>query len=185
MMAKKQQEDFSLEQMEQESEEVLRPRFLTKDNAVFQRTGGGFLSLETEGESYSRILAARMFPFQEKEKYLSIRTTDEHSKEIGIIKDMADFDEETGQMLREQLDLRYFTPVITKILSIRDEFGHSYWEVMTDHGPCRFTVRMGGNSIVHLSDVRILVMDIDENRFEIPDLEKLTARERKKLDLFI
>ena len=32
---------------------------------------------------------------------------------------------------------------------------------------------------------RYLVNDLDGNRFEIPDLYKLTPREIKKLDLFI
>ena len=178
-------EDFRLEQMEQETEEVLRTTFLNKDNTVFKRTGGGFLSLETGGKTYSRIVVTRMFPFREKERYLSIRTPDEKSVEIGIIKDLADMDRETADMLREQLELRYFTPVIKKIVSIKDEFGYSYWDVVTDRGACRFTVRMGGNAIVHLSEVRVLIMDIDENRFEIPDLEKLSSSERKKLDLFI
>lgn len=179
------EKEFNLEQMDQEMEEMLRTRFLTRENAVFERTGGGFLKLQVEGEGYSRVSVVRMFPFREKERYLSVRTTDERSREIGIVKDLNDFPEDVRKMLLEQLDLRYFTPVITKVISIKDEFGYSYWEVMTDHGACRFTVRMGGNSIVHLSDVRILVMDIDENRFEIPDLEKLSSAERKKLDLFI
>ena len=75
--------------------------------------------------------------------------------------------------------------VITRIHSIKDEYGYAYWNVDTDHGPCRFTMQMGGSAVVHLSDTRILIMDIDENRFEIPDIMALTNNERKKLDLFL
>jgi hypothetical protein len=39
--------------------------------------------------------------------------------------------------------------------------------------------------VVHLSETRILISDVDENRFEIPDVMKLSAGERKKLDLFL
>lgn len=39
--------------------------------------------------------------------------------------------------------------------------------------------------MVHLSDTRIIISDIDENRFEIPDVSKLTIKEQKKLDLFL
>ena len=39
--------------------------------------------------------------------------------------------------------------------------------------------------MVHLSETRILISDVDENRFEIPDVMKLSAAERKKLDLFL
>ena len=126
-----------------------------------------------------------MFPFMHKDELLSIRTCDERSKEIGIVEKLSDMRPEVVEMLTEQLTLHYFTPVITKIHKIKDEFGYAYWDVETDHGPCKFTIQMGGNAVVHLSDVRILIMDIDENRFEIPDIMELSNSERKKLDLFL
>lgn len=177
--------EFNLKQMEQETEEMLKTNFLDGKNAVFTRTEGGFLSLETGGQSWPRVCIIRMFPFRETERYLSVRTPDEQSKEVGVIRDLNELDAKTRDLVREQLQLRYFTPIITKVISIKEELGFSYWEVQTDHGPCRFTVRMGGNGIIHLSEHRILILDVDENRFEIPDLEKLTAAERRKLDLFL
>ena len=48
-----------------------------------------------------------------------------------------------------------------------------------------FAIHMGGSDVVHLSETRILITDIDENRFEIPDVTALTPGERKKLDLFL
>jgi len=178
-------EDFQLEQMEKETEEMLRVRYLNDENAKFERTGTGFLSLKVGEEFYPRVQVVRMFPFSDKDKFISIRTSEERSKEIGIVESMSSISRETVEMLEEQLTLHYFTPVIKKINKIKDEYGFAYWNVVTDHGECNFTIRMGGNSIVHLSDVRILIMDIDENRFEIPDVNALTAAERKRLDLFL
>ena len=178
-------EEFTLEQMEQETDDMLRIRYLTDKNAVFKRTGNGFLSLEVEGEVYPRVQVVRMFPFMHKDELLSIRTCDERSKEIGIVEKLSDMNPEVVKMLEEQLTLHYFTPVIKRIHKIKDEFGYAYWDVETDHGPCKFTIQMGGNAVVHLSDVRILIMDIDENRFEIPDIMELSNSERKKLDLFL
>ncbi len=178
-------EEFQLSQMEQETDEMLRIRYLNKDNAVFKKTEGGFLSLKTEGEYYPRVQIVRMFPFMNTTELLSVRTTDERSKEIGIVEKLTDVTEETASLLEEQMNMHYFTPVITRILNIKDEYGYAYFHVETNHGPCRFTIQMGGNAVVHLSETRILIMDIDENRFEIPDIMKLTAGERKKLDLFL
>ena len=178
-------EDFQLEQMEQETEEMLRVRYLNKDNAVFRRTGTGFLSLKVGEEFYSRVQVVRMFPFSDKDRFISVRTAEERSKEIGIVEDLKDVDGETAKMLEEQLTLHYFTPIIEKVLRIKDEYGFAYWNVVTSHGACSFTIRMGGNSVIHLSETRILIMDIDENRFEIPDVNRLTPKERKKLDLFL
>ena len=178
-------EEFQLEQMEKETEEMLRVRFLTDENAKFERTGTGFLSLKVGEEFYPRVQVVRMFPFSDKDWFISIRTAQERSKEIGIVEKISAVSKETAEMLEEQLTLHYFTPVITRIHKIKDEYGFAYWNVTTDHGECNFTIRMGGNSVIHLSDTRILIMDIDENRFEIPDINALTANERKKLDLFL
>lgn len=178
-------EDFNLEQMEKETEEMLKLRYIRKDNAEFKRTDGGFVSVRIGEEFYPRVQVVRMFPFSDPEKYISIRTPDEHSKEIGIIEDMKDVTKETAQMLTEQLNLRYFTPIIKKIVNIKEEYGYAYFEVVTDRGACRFTINMGGHAVVHLSETRILISDIDENRFEIPDIMKLSAKELKKLDLFL
>ena len=178
-------DDFQLEQMEKETEEMLRVRYLNDDNAKFERTGTGFLSLRVGEECYPRVQVVRMFPFSDKNQFISIRTAEERSKEIGIVENMRAVSKETAEMLEEQLTLHYFTPVIQKINKIKDEYGFAYWNVVTDHGECNFTIRMGGNSIIHLSDTRILIMDIDENRFEIPDVNALSAAERKRLDLFL
>lgn len=179
-------EDFNLEQMEKETDEMLRLRYITKDNAEFARTKGGFVSLKIEGETYDRVRVVRSFPFTDPDCYISIRMADEKSKEIGIIRNLkTDVSEETKAMLLEQMNIRYFTPVIKKIINIKDEYGHAYFDVVTDEGPCKFVIYMNSSSVVHLSDTRILITDLDGNRFEIPDYTVLTAGELKKLDLFL
>ena len=177
--------EFQLEQMELETEEMLRIRYLKEDNAVFTRVGNGFLSMQFEDKVYPRVNVVRMFPFSDSDKFISIRNAEEPFEEIGIVEDLNDVCEEVRVLLLEQLSLRYFTPIIKKVRSIKDEYGYSYWDVVTDRGDCKFTVKMGGKSISHLSETRVLIMDIDENRFEIPDVSKMTAVERKKLDLFL
>lgn len=179
-------EEFNLEQMEKETEEMLKLRYLNKDNAVFSRTEGGFVSLKTGDEEYARVQVYRAFPFTDPRRYISIREADEKAKEIGIIENLdTDVTKETAVMLEEQMRLRYFTPVITKVIDIKDEYGFAYFNVVTDQGACRFTIRMGGGSVVNLSDTRIMITDLDGNRFEIPDVTKFTAQELKKLDLFL
>lgn len=178
-------EEFNLEQMEKETEEMLKLRYLTPQDAVFTKTEGGFVSLTLGEEVYPRVQVVRMFPFSEPGKFISIRTAEETSKEIGVIEALDSFPEKVREMLLEQLNLRYFTPIITKIYQIKDEYGYAYFDVETDKGRCRFVIHMGGNAVVHLSDVRILISDIDENRFEIPDVTKLSMKEQKRLDLFL
>ena len=61
------EKEFTLSQMEQETDEMLRIRYLNKENAVFQRTGTGFLSLTVGEETYDRVQVVRMFPVQSTE----------------------------------------------------------------------------------------------------------------------
>ena len=171
--------EFKIEQMEQEVEEMTSLHYLTKDNAVFARTEGGFVSLEYAGNKWDRVQVIRLFPFTEPTKFISIRTVEERSKEIGVIEDMKQVSKETRKMLEEQLALHYFTPVIEKIINIKDEYGYAYFHVLTDRGECRFTINMGSNAVVRLTDTRLLITDLDENRFEIPDVLKLSQKERE------
>ena len=178
-------QEFNIDQMEQEVEEMTALRYLTKENAVFARTGGGFISLEFDGKKWERVQVIRLIPFTEPDQFISIRTVEERSKEIGVIEDMKKVSKETRKMLEEQLKLHYFTPVIQKVLDIKDEYGYAYFHVMTDRGECRFTINMGGNAVVRLTDTRLLITDLDENRFEIPDVLQLSQKEQRKLDLFL
>ena len=116
-------EQFEKEQMEREAEEMTAVRYLTKDNAVFERTKGGFVRLTFEGKTWDRVQVIRLFPFTEPNGFISIRTVEERSREIGVIKDLKDVSKETKKLLLEQLNLHYFTPIIQKVLSIKDEYG--------------------------------------------------------------
>lgn len=178
-------ENRTISQMEEEVQEMTALRYLTKENAVFEKTEGGFLRLQYDGQSWERIQVIRLFPFTEPEKFISIRTVEERSREIGVIASLKDVGKKTKELLLEQLNLHYFTPVIEKIIDIKDEYGYAYFHVMTDRGECRFTINMGSNAVVRLSDSRLLITDLDENRFEIRDVFGLTQKEQRKLDLFL
>lgn len=178
-------QNFDRNQMELEAEEMTALHYLTEENATFSRTEGGFVKLEYDGKTWERVQVIRLFPFTEPNQFISIRTVEERSKEIGVIEDMSKLSKKTRVMLEEQLNLHYFTPIIEKIMDIKDEYGYAYFHVLTDRGECRFTINMGGNAVVRLSDSRLLITDLDENRFEIPDVFQLTQKEQRKLDLFL
>lgn len=184
-MEEKIEKEWSEEELIAESEELMELRLLTKDNAVFSRTEGGFVALDFDGKHYDRVGVYRAFPLTEEERFLSIREANEKAKEIGMVESLKDLPTDMADMLREQLKLRYFMPVIEKILSLKDEYGYAYFEAQTNFGVCRFTTGTGADSFVNLGDGRYLILDLDGNRYEIPDVEALSAQEKKKLDLFI
>lgn len=178
-------QEFDEEELKRESEEVLKMRFLTSENAVFTRTEGGFLALKTGDKEYDRVGIYLTFPLTNPEEFISVRESDEKAKEIGIIQSIKSLKKEEQDMVREQIRLRYFLPVIRKVLEVKDEYGYAYWHVLTDFGACRFTTHMGGDAVVNIRGSRYQITDIDGNRYELPDLYALSVMERKKLDLFI
>ena len=168
-----------------ESAELLEMHFLTGDNALFYRTDGGFVGLKTKEKEYARVGVYLTFPLTNPEEFISIRESDEKAKEIGIVEKISNLPKDQQEMLREQIKLRYFMPVITKVLDIKDEYGFAYWNVITTFGACRFTTQVSRDAVINLTDSRLMVTDIDGNRYEIPDFYHLSVMERKKLDLFI
>ncbi len=169
---------------EKKAEEMTAMHMITAKDK-FSQTEGGFVSLDYDGVHYERIRVVRLFPFSDADRFLSIREHGNGGKEIGIIEDLSSMPEETRKIIEQQLSLSYFTPVIQKIYNIKDEYGYAYFHVLTDKGECRFSINMGSNAVTKLSDTRLIISDVDENRFEIRDVEALSQKERRMLDLFL
>jgi len=177
-----------IKEQQQKAEDMLTVHYIDDENGVFTRTPGGFVSLQFNDKEYKRIAFHRSFPFTAPDLFISIRDTDPNASatanEIGMIRDMNTLRKETKVLLEEQMNHRYFAPIIQSIQDIKEEYGYAYWQVKTDRGECRFTVPLGSN-IIHITESRLMITDIDGNRFEIPDINKLTPKELKKLDLYI
>ena len=173
----------SLNKFEQKAVEMTAVNMID-NTAVFKQTEGGFIGLDYKDGHYGRVKIVRLFPFSDENRFLSVREYDS-GREIGIIEDLDSMTDTAKDLIGKQLKLTYFTPVISKIFKIKDEYGYAYFPVMTDKGECRFAINMGSNAVIKLSDTRLVIMDVDENRFEIRDVDKLSQKERRMLDLFL
>ncbi len=167
---------------------------LNAENARFFRSGGNLISLEIinedgEKESFERVIILRSFPVTNPDEFLSVREPDSkkqgRGKEIGMIRFITDFDDETQKLFKEELDRRYFTPEIVKILSVKDRFGYLYWDVVTTAGSVTFVLNNPFSKIRILEDGSILINDIDGNVFSISDPDKLDAASLKKIEIYL
>ena len=107
------------------------------------------------------------------------------AKELGMIENLSDFSAETVEILKKQLKLRYYMPKITRILSVKEEYGYTYWTVDTDCGRAKFASSSGSAGAVIHHNEGVIIKDSNENRYFIEDLSKLTPKEMKKLDLYL
>ncbi len=185
--------EADLENRDSETEPKTEPKAAKEEGVADKEADGEEESGDTEGEikdenegkggkdeKYDRVGLHRAFPFNYEREYISVRTTE--GKEIGMIRNIDDYPANIVEIFLYELDRRYFTPYIQKINSIKEEFGYTYWDVLTDSGPRRFTVQNIHNNLIQISDVRILVLDVDGNRFEIPDSAKLDVKSLKMIE---
>lgn len=171
--------------------EVVAVTYITRDNAEFE-ISSDFIKMKLtladengkpETKTYDRIFLHRAFPFDFPYSYISVLDSD--SVELGLIQEVDSFDEASAKMLRDELDRKYYTPIIKQILSVKEKFGYSYWKVTTDEGELSFTLHDTFRSLLKVGSGRIFVNDIDGNRYEIPDIEKLDHKSYKKIELFL
>lgn len=156
-------------------------RYLNRLNTTFFKTAGQMLSVTVEEEEHPSVYVHCSFPHTNRRIYLSIRTIE--NKEIGMIRSLDDFPEETSELLEEQVQIRYFAPEITKVVTVKEEFGYAYWEAETTAGVCRFTVRGGGNNTKLISASRLLITDVDGNRFVIADINSISEKEYRMVEM--
>ena len=88
-------------------------------------------------------------------------------------------------LLEEELDRRYFVPRITGVKSVKEEFGYQYWDVETTAGPREFTMNDLSSNLIPLKEKQVLLLDIDGNRYLIPDLTRLEAKALKFIDIWL
>ena len=160
----------------------LKTQYVTPSDCHFYQEKAGFLGAEIRGERHDRVILKRALPFQSPEMYICI--TDVEKNELGIIEDIAAFSEEQQALIRGELSLRYFCPVITDILSIKEKMGHFYFDAKVNGVKKSFTVKdLSKNVRMHGSNIDIT--DIDGNRYRIADLKAISPRSRRKLEPYL
>ncbi len=172
-------------------EDVAQIHYLTKDNTVFKMQNE-FLTLKTpqknedgveEEKEFPRVFLHRAFPFDDPFAYISV--LDKDLKEIGLIKKIDDFPEDVATMLKNELTRKYYAPKVTKIISVKERYGFSYWKVTTDAGDMTFTLQDTYRSILKVGNGRVFIIDMDGNRYEIPNVEELEFASYRKIELYL
>ncbi|MBO5219121.1 MAG: DUF1854 domain-containing protein [Clostridia bacterium] len=134
-----------------------------------------------------RIFLSRAFPFDMPFDYISV--LDKDKKEIGFIRSLDDFDDPDKTLLIHELETKYYTPVIKKIIAVKERYGFSYWKCECEFGEKSFTLQDTFRSIIKATNAdgteRVYILDVDGNRYEIPDVEALDRQSYKKIELYL
>ena len=133
------------------------------------------------------VFAVNLFPATNPGDYVSLRTwtRDGEEQEIGILRHLDQWPTEAQELVRAALDRRYFLQTIEGVDSIRLELGHLHCEVRTPHGPRRFTMRWSQSQVQDFGDRGKMLLDLDDNRFLVPDVQTLPPKERDLFQRFV
>lgn len=135
----------------------------------------GNLCLEVRDASgevnrYERVRPMRAFPLTAPDEFITFFS--EKNEYLGALEHLQGVDERTEELLRDELEWRYLLPQIQQIHRLRVNAGIISWQVETDRGPRSFDVR-DRDDIRFMPGHRIVIKDVDGNRFEIPDYWQL------------
>ena len=129
------------------------------------------------GQDFEDVGLARAFPLSDPNRYIAIMDTD--GAEVAMLKTTTALDPESREAFEWHMARLYFSPRIVRIEGINEKYGVFTWLVETDRGRREFHVRERENVRV-LPPRRVVVEDVDQNTFQIPDYEEL---DRRSLDL--
>ena len=163
-------------------------RYLTPDMCRIHIGTFGALHVTVKNEAiYGGVYAAYAFPVIHTSNYISLlqRKSEGDDLEVGIIRDLSDFPSDQTELVRHALAQRYFIHSITEIHEVGLKFGFIAFDVQTDKGRVDFMMKWQGDRAVDYGKAGKVLIDVNGNRYLIPDVNKLTPGERADFTRFI
>lgn len=124
-----------------------------------------------DDRSYITVKPVWAAPLSRPDHYLSL--LDGKGDEIVMVDNPNMLPMDSLKAVRNELHRRYLTATIHSIEHAKQEFGATYWNVDTDRGKRDFVTQNLQENAIWLSPEHLLLLDVDGNRFEIPDIERL------------
>lgn len=161
--------------------------WLDLDKAEFYEGTGGFTGLRYGDKEYKRIQLRRAMPDRYPSEYISV--ADHENNEIGMIKALTDLRGPQLGIVSNELDRRYYCPEIIEVKSVRDKLGYVYMEMDVFAGGERHersaAVNDVNKNIRMIGANRLIIFDVDGNRFIINALDKLDGKSLRRLEPYM
>ncbi len=164
------------------------PRYLTPEIARIHLGSRGALHVTVLNDRiYGGVYAACVFPVRKPNEYISLRHKNAKGEEVevGIVRNLAEWPQTDRTLVQEALQRHYFVHTITRIYHIGWKYGFVAFDVETDKGPAQFLMRWQSDRAVDYGGRGKVLLDVDENRYLIPDIEALSPRERDEFSRYI
>lgn len=157
--------------------------FLSPEKCSFSFNQNNFLIMTLDGESKGRVKLIRTYPYSLTDEYICVHDLEDN--EIGILKALAELDEDSRESCIKELENRYYCPTVTTVKSIKERMGHFYFETIIDGKEKKFTVRDITRNLRYASENTLLIFDMDGNRYVIPEFEKIEEKSKRLLEPYL
>jgi ATP-binding cassette subfamily B protein len=143
--------------------------------------------LRFDSPTWRGVFAVNLFPATRPNDYISLRFWNREGgeEEIGILRNLDEWPSEAQSLVRRALERRYYLQTITGIDQIKLELGHLSLAVRTAGGPRRFIMRWSQSQVQDFGERGKVLLDLDDNRFLVPDVETLPPRERELFQRYV
>ena len=156
------------------------PRYIEGPEIRITENDKVFVDVEFyTGEKFTELELHRMFPITGLDKYISL--LDSSGNEVAVIRNINDLMPESKAVVERCLTEYYMMPRITRFIRMSEKFKIWMWTAETDKGICTFEIRNHLTAIKPLYDGRVLIKDANDNRYEIPDVNKLDKKSIKMI----
>ena len=130
---------------------------------------------KANGEVVEGLEPKRLFPYTDPDHYITL--IEDGKKETAVIRDISELLGESKEAILGCFEEIYMIPNITRVYNCDTSFGALTFKGDTDRGgPITFRIRNSNSDIKMLSDIRMVIRDSDDNRYEIKDITKLDKK---------
>ena len=158
--------------------------FIDKDMATFTRRDLTLLDVTlTDGKTLEKLEPRRLFPISDKRRYIAL--LDDGGTEQAVIRDLSVLPEAQQKIIEDCLLEYYLVPKITCIRDCHERFDGITLFTDTDHGPANIEIRVLNHGLRMADQYRALIRDVNDNRYEIPDVSRLDKHSRQILARYL
>lgn len=133
--------------------------------------------------SYPTVKPVWAAPLSRPGQYLAL--LDGKGNEIALLPTLDELAPDSREAVLQEVRLRYLTARVEAVTQARQEFGVTYWSVLTDRGSRDFVTQNLQENAVWLSETHLLLLDVDGSRFEIEDVSRLDDHSRRLVETIV
>ena len=157
--------------------------YIDGDMAKFTRTDLTLVDMElSDGKKFEKLEPKRLFPVSDLNRFITL--LDENGVEQAVIRDLTTLPAEQREVIESCLNEYYRVPQIQKIWAYEERFDGLTLHTETDKGPADIEIRVLITGF-RMDGVRALLRDINDNRYEIPDVTKLDNLSKQILGRYL